>query len=114
MRPASSTRQQLFEARKGLLQDRLLGYTTDDDKARTLLGRPILGHRTGVGGLFGGALDSSQGPSADFSVASVSATDGVITMVATVLAPVEVREAGLSIADSVINSFTWPADEVVQ
>ena len=79
-----------------------------------VLGRPILGHRTGVGGLFGGALDSSQGPSVDFSVASVAATDDVITVVATVLGPVEVREAALSLADSVINSFTWPADEVVQ
>ncbi len=106
--------QKLFDARQGLLKDRLLAYTTDDDAARVLLGNPILGYREGVGGLFGGTLDTSQGPSTDFSVASVAATDGTITMVATVITPVEVREAGLSIADSVVNSFTWPADEVVQ
>lgn len=106
--------QKIFDARQGLLKDRLLAYTTDDEAARALLGNPILGYRQGVGGLFGGTLDTSQGPSTDFSVASVAATDGTITMVATVITPVEVREAGLSIADSVINSFTWPADEVVQ
>jgi len=27
---------------------------------------------------------------------------------------VSIREAGLAVADSIINSFTWPADEVVQ
>jgi len=106
--------QALFDARKNLMRDRLLGYTVDDDKARVLLGHPILGYRQGVGGLFGGTLDTSQGPSTDFSVASVAATDGTITMVATVLAPVSIREAGLAVADSIINSFTWPADEVVQ
>ncbi len=106
--------QKIFDARQGLLKDRLLAYTTDADAARVLLGRPILGYRQGIGGLFGGTLDTSQGPSTDFSVASVAATDGTITVVATVITPVEVREAGLSIADSVVNSFTWPADEVVQ
>jgi len=72
-------------------------------------------------------VDSAQGPSTDFSVASVAGTDGLITVAATVITPVEltvtqngqdvtvpVREAGLSAADSVINSFTWPADEVAQ
>ena len=61
------------------------------------------------------------------SVASVAGTDGVITVAATVITPVSltvtqngkdidipIRDAGLSAADSVINSFTWPADEVVQ
>ncbi len=106
--------QAIFDARESLLKDRLLAYTTDDDQARALLGTPILGYRPGVGGLFGGTLDTSQGPSTDFSVASVAATDGQITMVATMLAPVEIRDIALSVADSVVNSFTWPADEVPQ
>ena len=104
----------LFEARKKLLDGKFLGYTADTDPARALLGTPILGYRPGIGGLFGGTLDTSQGPSTDFSVASVAATDGSITIVATLLAPVDVRDAALSVADSVIDSFTWPADEVVQ
>ena len=71
-RPTSSPRSSCSMRAAVCCEGRLLGYTTDDDAARTLLGRPILGHRTGVGGLFGGALDSSQGPSVDFSVASVA------------------------------------------
>ena len=120
--------QALFDARKGLLADALIGYTIDADPARVLLGNPILGYRQAkVAGLFGGVVDSSQGPSIDFSVASVAGTDGQITVAATVITPVEltitqngkdialpIREAGLSAADSVINSFTWPTDEVVQ
>ena len=35
-------------------------------------------------------------------------------MVATMLTPVEIRDIALSVADSVVNSFTWPADEVPQ
>ncbi len=106
--------QTLFDARRKLLEGKLLGYTADTDQARALLGTPILGYRPGIGGLFGGTVDSSQGPTTDLSVASVAATDGTITMVATLLAPVDIRDAALSVADSVVNSFSWPADEVAQ
>jgi hypothetical protein len=61
------------------------------------------------------------------TVATVVGTDGGIVVAATLITPVEltiqrgdeevtlpIREAGLQLADSVLNSFTWPADEVPQ
>lgn len=107
------TDQQIFEARRGLLDQALLGLAADTDPKRALLGSPILGHRAGVGGLFGGSLDSSQGPSVDMTAAEVAASDGQITLVATVLVPVEIRDIGLLIADSIAGSLIWPADTVV-
>jgi hypothetical protein len=110
----------LLSAERDLWSGRLLGFAEDTEPARELLGNPILGYRDGVGGLFGGAIDSSQGPSLDMSVAIVAATDGQITTAAVLLTPVSlpsqsgddiaVRDIALSIADSVINTFTWPAD----
>jgi hypothetical protein len=54
-------------------------------------------------------------------------TDGTIVVGATLITPVEltiqrgdeqvaipIREAGLQFADSVLNSFIWPDDEVPQ
>ncbi len=106
--------QGLFDAGQDSLKGLMLGFTADDDQARKLLGHPILGYHQGVGGLFGGTVDTPQGPSTVLSVASVASTDGLITVMATMVAPVDLRDAGLSLADSVVNSFTWPADEVVQ
>ena len=55
---------------------------------RTLLGEPILGYRDGVGGLFSGTLDTSQGPTLDITVAVVAATDDTITVAAVLITPV--------------------------
>lgn len=121
------TPQQLLDGRSSLMADRLLGFTEDTDPARQLLGDPILGYRDAVARLSGGTVDSGQGPTIDMTVATVVGTDGGIVVAATVVTPVEltiqrgdeqvtlpIREAGLQFADSVVNSFTWPADEVVQ
>jgi len=109
------------------MAQRLLGFTEDTDPARTLLGDPILGYRDAIARLSGGTVDSGQGPSIDMTVATVVGTDGGIVVGATLITPVAltiqrgdeqvelpVREAGLQFADSVFNSFTWPADEVAQ
>jgi hypothetical protein len=124
---ANITQQQLLEARSGLMADRLLGFTEDTEPARTLLGRPILGYRDAISRLSGGTVDSGQGPSIDMTVATVVGTDGTIVVGATLITPVEltiqrgdeqvaipIREAGLQFADSVLNSFIWPDDEVPQ
>ncbi len=121
------TPQQLLDGRSRLMADRLLGFTDDTDPARRLLGDPILGYRDAMARLAGGTIDSGQGPTVDMTVATVVGTDGTIVVAATVVTPVEltiqrgdeqvtlpIREAGLGFADSVVNSFTWPADEVVQ
>ncbi len=121
------TPQRLLDIRSGLMADRLLGFTDDTEPARLLLGDPILGYRDAIARLAGGTVDSGQGPTTDMTVASTVGTDGTIVVGATLLTPVEltiqregqeiklpIREAGLQLADSVLNSFTWPADEVPQ
>jgi hypothetical protein len=106
--------QLIFDARRSLMEGALLAFASDTDPAHTLLGTPILGHRPGISGIFGGAIDTPQGPSIDMAVAIIAANDGQITMVATLIAPVEIRGAGLAVADTVINTFTWPSDPVVR
>jgi RsiW-degrading membrane proteinase PrsW (M82 family) len=106
--------QKLFNIRRDLLSQNLLGFDEDRAPARLLIGNAILGHRTGIGALFGGVIDSAQGPSTDYSVAEVASTDGTIVAVTTVLVPAEARPAGLSLADTINNTFTWPTDPVVQ
>ncbi|MBX3030130.1 MAG: hypothetical protein KF809_08205 [Chloroflexi bacterium] len=117
----------LFDIRKELMGRSLLGYTEDTAPARALLGNPLVGYQVGVGGLFGGAMDTPQGPSLDFTVASVAASNGDLVVAITLLTPVEltiqrgdqqiavpVREFGLTAADSIVNSFTWPGEEIPQ
>lgn len=106
--------QALFNARRDLLAQRLLGFQLDREPSRLLLGNALLGHRKGIGALFGGTLDSPQGPSTDFAVAEVAATDGQIVAVATIITPAQARKEGLSHADTLNSSFTWPSDPVVQ
>lgn len=116
------------EALKGAHKDgwseRLLGFADDTEPARALLGDAILGYRDGVGGLYSGTIDTSQGPTIDMTVAIIAATDDQVTAAAVLLTPValplqsgemlEIRSFALHVADDVINSFTWPTDEVVQ
>jgi RsiW-degrading membrane proteinase PrsW (M82 family) len=106
--------QALFNARRDLLSQRLLGFQLDREPARLLIGNAILGHRKGIGALFGGTLDSPQGPSTDFAVAQVASTDGQIVAVTTILTPAEARDFGLALADTINNTFTWPSDPVVE
>jgi hypothetical protein len=111
----------LLGAGRDQWSQRLLGFAEDTEPARQLLGDPILGYRDGVGGLFGGTIDTAQGPTLDMTVAIVAATDDQVTASATLLTPVslplqdgseiEIRDAALQLADDVVNSFTWPADE---
>ena len=110
----------LLNAERDLWSQRLLGLAEDAEPARALLGDPILGYRDGVSGLFSGTLDTSQGPTLDMTVAVVAATDDTITAAAVLITPValplnqggelEVRDIVLGWADTVINTFTWPAD----
>ncbi|MFN8622667.1 MAG: hypothetical protein U0869_18185 [Chloroflexota bacterium] len=106
--------ERLFEARKTLLSQNLLGFDEDREPARQLLGTAILGYRRGIGGLFGGAVDSPQGPSQDYKTAVVAGTDGQIVAVTTMIIPAEALKPGLAIGDIINSSFTWPSDPVVQ
>ena len=103
--------QALFEARRDFLTSRLLGFDRERTDARILPGNPIVGHAIGIGGTFAGALDTPQGPGADLSVAIVAASRRKTSAVAAVIVDAGSREAGFSLADSVINTFTWPGEE---
>lgn len=93
------------------LEDRILGLTAEEDADRQLLGEPIVGYRDGVGGLYRGTLDTPQGPSTDVSVAVLAATDGEVSLVVTVVTPDEIREPAFQLADSLLNTLRWPAEE---
>ena len=89
----------------------VLGLTPEDDTDQQLLGQPIVGYRDGVGGLYGGTLDSPQGPSMDVAVAVLAASDGEISLLVTVVSPEEIREPAFVMADSLLNTLRWPSDE---
>lgn len=104
--------QGLFDLRRDFFRTRLLGFEKDREPARRLLGTPTLGHRPGIGGLFGGTIDSPQGPGQEVSVAIVGSVDGSAIGLASVIVPFEVRDAGLQLGDSLNNALAWPSDEV--
>jgi hypothetical protein len=106
--------QGVFNARRDILGRNLLGFQLDREPARLLLGTAILGHHPGLGALFGGTLDSPQGPSQDIAVALVAAQDDTLAAVATIIVPATARDVGLQLADTINNTFTWPSDPVVQ
>lgn len=103
--------QALFELRRDGFRGGLLGFDRDRSAARILPGNPIVGHVAGIGGTFTGTLDSPQGPGTELSVAIVAASRGKASAVAAVAVASESREAGFALADTVINSFTWPGEE---
>jgi kumamolisin len=51
-----------------------------------------------------------MGPATPVALALVSASDGSVTAVASVLADASMREAIFEVADSVLGTFTWPSD----
>ena len=106
--------QQILDFRHGKLDQALFAMATDDKPAHRLLGNPILGHKVGIAGLFGASFDTAQGPSADATIASVGASDGTISVVATLISPTQGRGLTMGWADQVIDTFTWPSDEVPQ
>ena len=93
------------------LEDRVLGLEAEDDTDRQLLGEPIVGYRDGVGGLYRGTLDTPQGPSVDVAIAVLAASDGEATIVVTVVSPEDIREGAFQLADSLLNTLRWPAEE---
>jgi hypothetical protein len=96
-------------ARVKLLRGAVSQLAYDDDPADALLGAAV-GLRSGGGEVLKGELEGPQGVSQSVEVAVESATNGRMTLVATVLAPTQ--HAGpqselYSIADQVINSVKW-------
>ena len=108
---AEQSPESMLAAQVDALEELVLGLTPEDDTDRLLLGQPIVGYRDGVGGLYGGTLDSPQGPSMDVAVAVLAASDGEISLVVTVVSPEEIREPAFLMADSLLNTLRWPSED---
>jgi hypothetical protein len=98
-------------ARVKLLGGAVSQLSHDDDPGDALLGAAV-GLRSGGGEVLKGNLAGPQGVSQSVEIAIESASNGRVTIIATVLAPTQHSgpQSGLySIADQVINSVKWPA-----
>jgi hypothetical protein len=99
----------LIQQKIRTLGDAVLGLTEEADPSRQLPGRPIVGHRQGLGALMNGTLDSPQGPSTNVDVVILAATDSSISLRVTLLADDDLRDPAFAAADSILNSIEWPA-----
>ncbi|MGH2808523.1 MAG: hypothetical protein ACRDKT_14745 [Actinomycetota bacterium] len=70
---------------------------------------PGVGYHRGEGGLFAGTLEA-QGQSVPVAVAVMSASDGEITAIATMIAGQDIYEPAASITDGVLNTFLYPSE----
>jgi hypothetical protein len=96
-------------AREKLLRGGVSQLARDDDPADALLGAGV-GLRSGGGEVFKGELAGPQGVSQSVEIAVESATNGRVTIIATVLAATQhsgPNSALYLIADQVINSVKW-------
>ena len=99
---------QLVQSGVDDLQDLVLGLADEDDPSRQLPGQPIIGYAPGVAAVMNGTLNSPQGPTADVSVVVIASTEGAISIRAQVIVDQRVRDRGFSVADSLLNSISWP------
>jgi hypothetical protein len=73
---------------------------------------PGVGTHRGEGGLYAGTLEA-QGQSVPVAVAVMSATDGEITALVTMITGQEIYEPAAQITDGVLNTFLYPSERDV-
>ncbi len=108
----SGSSSHLLQARLGQLKGRLLGLTTDPSSSDAVLGAAI-GYRYGTGGAYVGALSNPQGVQDQLLLTVQAATGGNVGVVATTITSdtdPTTRKQAYALADSVINSVTWPGE----
>jgi hypothetical protein len=92
------------------LRGNVLGLTSDPVAANRILG-PAVGYRYGAGGAYTGAIDSPQGVQ-DQALLTVTAAStsqlGIVVTTLTTETRASLRRQIYGLADSVINSVTWP------
>jgi hypothetical protein len=104
------TPAQLVAARVDQLRGRVLGLTGDPVPADTILG-PAVGYQIGAGNAYVGAIDSPQGIQNQVFLNVMASRVGGVGIVATTVTDVakaSTRHQVYGLADSVINSVTWP------
>jgi ribosomal protein L32 len=106
---SQASASQLLSGQLSSLSGQLLGLSRDSSPADDLLGTQV-GLRSGPGGAYVGTISSPQGPQTPVAIAAQAASDGHVTIVATVIAPGDNdkdRHAVYQRADDVINSIQW-------
>ncbi len=79
-----SSTKQLVQDRKNALAERVVGLVVDDSSPDRIVA-PSLGFVAGVGNAYRGTLDSASGPSKPASVGIISAGNGNVNVVMSVL-----------------------------
>ena len=108
--PTSPT--ELVQSQLSDLRGNVLGLASDPSAADTILG-PAVGYRYGAGGAYVGAIDSPQGVQDQALLTVTAASSGQVGIVATTLTTernASLRRQIYGLADSVINSITWPGE----
>lgn len=108
---ADASPAEALAARVAALGDSLVGLAEDDKPESRIMG-PNIGYVDGIGAVYGGATDSPQGPGRRARVAVLAATDGHLTITASLILVggnsddwLGTRQA----ADSVLNTTSWGA-----
>jgi PrsW family intramembrane metalloprotease len=100
----------LVNAEVSDLRGNVLGLASDPATSNRILG-PAVGYRYGAGGAYVGAIDSPQGVQ-DQALLTVTAASnnqlGIVVTTFTTETRASLRRQIYGLADSVINSVTWP------
>ena len=108
---ADATPAEALASRVSALGESIVGLAEDTDPADRVMGANI-GYVDGVGAVYGGATDTPQGPGQSVRVAVLAATDGHLTIAASLVLVGGSADDWLGArqsADSVLNTLAWTA-----
>ena len=108
---ADATPAQALAARLSALGDSVVGLAEDVAPEDRIMGANI-GYVDGIGAVYGGVTDTPQGPGRRARVAILSASDGSLTITASLILVGGTADDWLAVrqaADSVLNTTTWGA-----
>jgi hypothetical protein len=115
MPAAEATAADALAGRVSALGESIVGLADDSDPADRIMG-PNIGYVDGVGAVYGGATDTPQGPSRRVRVAILAATDGHLTIAASLVLVGGTDDdwtGARQAADSVLNTLAWAAATTV-
>ncbi len=110
-RNGSDTRA-LVDERLDALRGDVVGLQADSDPVNANL-VPTVGFRRGTGGAYAGTADTPQGPGSPVVVDVQAATDGKVSVVASVVTSAsddKGRQGLLTLAEDVLNTVRWKGD----
>jgi hypothetical protein len=99
----------LLDDELSFLQNNLLSFSRNTNLADQLLGTNV-GLRPGPGGIYDGTIATPQGAQEQLAVAVMASGDGKVSIVTTVLADPQDKEAVFDAAGNVFKSVEWASD----